>query len=218
MGLAQDPDELFDIYDAHANPTGAVKRRADVHKDGDWHRAIHVWVLGEDTDGPWIMFQRRGLGKDTWPGELDCTVGGHIGTGETIEDAYREIHEEIGITIAPDQLRYVGRRMAVSEEPGLHIDHEIQEVFFVRDDRPLLEYRPNQDELDSLVRLPLEPLLDLLSGDRASIVGFRRPATSDDITTLTLTRDGLKHPADNYFYRVAIAARNYLRGDRHVAV
>ena len=39
------PDELFDVLDAAGRPTGRAKRRADVHRDGDWHRALHCWVL-----------------------------------------------------------------------------------------------------------------------------------------------------------------------------
>ena len=43
---AQDPDEPFDVITADGKPTGRVKSRAEVHRDGDWHRAIHVWLAG----------------------------------------------------------------------------------------------------------------------------------------------------------------------------
>lgn len=33
--FAQDPDELFDGITENRLPTGVVKRRADVHRDGD---------------------------------------------------------------------------------------------------------------------------------------------------------------------------------------
>jgi isopentenyldiphosphate isomerase len=218
MTLAQNPDELFDVVDAGGASTGIVKRRGDVHRDGDWHRAIHVWVIGVDDAGPYIVFQRRSLDKDTWPGELDCTVGGHLGAGESTEDAYREVEEEIGIRLDPANLRWIGRRVAINEAPGLHIDHEIQDVFFLRDDRDLLAFQPNPHELDSLVKLPLDSLLDLLAGDREAISGVRRPSSASNVEPVTLTRDAIIHTTDGYFYRVAIAARNHLRGDRHVAV
>jgi isopentenyldiphosphate isomerase len=218
MILAQDPDELFDVVDAGGNLTGIVKRRGDVHRDGDWHRAIHVWVIGVDEAGPYIVFQRRSLDKDTWPGELDCTVGGHLGAGESTEDAYREVEEEIGIRVDPLSLRWIGRRVAINEVPGKHIDHEIQDVFFLRDDRDLLEFQPNPHELDSLVKLPLEDLLDLLAGDRKTISGVRRSSIISILETVMLNRDMIIHTTDGYFYRIAVAARNHLRGDRHVAV
>lgn len=31
----------------HPTPLNLRKERADVHRDGDWHRAVHVWL----TDG-----------------------------------------------------------------------------------------------------------------------------------------------------------------------
>ena len=63
MILAQDPDELFDVVDAGGNLTGIVKRRGDVHRDGDWHRAIHVWVIGVDDP--------HYYGCDDLPGALE---------------------------------------------------------------------------------------------------------------------------------------------------
>ena len=37
---AQDPGEPFDVITADGKPTGRVKSRAEVHRDGDWHRAF----------------------------------------------------------------------------------------------------------------------------------------------------------------------------------
>ncbi|MCC6315401.1 MAG: NUDIX domain-containing protein, partial [Thermomicrobiales bacterium] len=109
--LAQNPGELFDIVRADGSPTGLTKPRASVHRDGDWHRSVHVWVAGIDPDNePWLMFQQRGAGKDTWPGRLDATVGGHFGAGETLRDALREVREEIGVEPHFDLLRPLGVR------------------------------------------------------------------------------------------------------------
>ncbi|MEJ7838160.1 MAG: NUDIX domain-containing protein [Thermomicrobiales bacterium] len=218
MSLAQSPDELFDIVNAGGTPTGVVKRRGDVHRDGDWHRAIHVWVISERADGPTILCQQRSFAKDTWPGEFDVTVGGHLGSGEGLEDAYREVEEEIGIAVDPEQLVWIGRRIAINDEPGNYLDRELQDVFLLRDDRPLANYVPNRDELEGLIEVPLDHLLDLLSGDRESIVAARRPSTSDKIEPVILTLKSFRLTHDRYFYRVVIAARNHLRGDRHVAV
>ena len=49
---AQDPNEPFDVIRADGLPTGRVKARDAVHRDGDWHRAIHVWVAGFDETDP----------------------------------------------------------------------------------------------------------------------------------------------------------------------
>ena len=84
-----DPDELFDVCDTLGRPLGLRKCRADVHRDGDWHRSIHCWVAGQYADGtPYVVFQRRAENKDTSPGKLDATVGGHLAAGESWKTPY----------------------------------------------------------------------------------------------------------------------------------
>lgn len=215
--LPQDPDELFDIVDGNGRAKGLTKRRADVHRDGDWHRSIHVWIMGRADGEPFLIFQRRAAGKDTAPLMLDATVGGHLRAGETVVEALREIDEEIGIVPIFDRLRYAGTRRMVVDRPAVR-DFEIQDIYLLPDDRPLTEYRPLPVELAELVRLPLPPLLALLSGGRTVA-----PAVILDSATHEV-REGIIHTSefiptlDNYFFRVAVAAHNALRGDRYIAV
>src|SRR5690348_12391671 len=118
--LPQDPQELFDVVLADGTATGRMKARAYVHRDGDWHRAVHVWVAGIDRGVPFLLFQRRGLGKDIWPGRLDATVGGHFRAGEGLGQALREVEEEIGISVALPSLRRLGTHVSVHDaEPGI---------------------------------------------------------------------------------------------------
>ena len=37
--------EYLDILDENGNLTGEKKLRTEVHRDGDWHKAVHVWIL-----------------------------------------------------------------------------------------------------------------------------------------------------------------------------
>ena len=220
--IAQDPRERFDVVLADGTPTGRTKERVLVHRDGDWHRSVHVWIAGiggeDGGNEPFLLFQRRGFGKDTWPGRLDATVGGHFRAGEGLAEALREVEEEVGVAAAPAALRRLGTRVCVNEaEPGV-VDHELQEVFLLRDDRPLTGYRPHPAELAALVRFPLPALLAILAGEAAMVVGEAlAPGTADPIP-ITCAPDDFIPTVDRYFYRVAIAAAAALRGERHVAV
>ena len=129
-GSFSEPDELFDVCDSLGRPLGLRKRRADVHRDGHWHRSLHCWVVGQYEDGtPYMIFQRRSEAKDTSPGKLDATVGGHLAAGESVEDALRETQEEIGLELSMDDLLPLGVRQAASDvEPGVR-DYEVQYVF-----------------------------------------------------------------------------------------
>jgi isopentenyldiphosphate isomerase len=214
-GIAQDPDELFDVVTQDGEPTGITKRRADVHRDGDWHRAVHVWVYGDDDAGPFLLMNQRGRHKDTWPLALDATVGGHLGAGETVEDAYREIEEEIGITAPSDALYFIGRRARASDGhyQGV-IDREIQEIFLLRDDRPLHGYRPNAAELEGIVQVPLHHAIELFAGQVDRVRAKRLRA--DDLVVEDidiLYAELLILPDDDYFGQVARTVRRILDGD-----
>lgn len=219
---AQDPAELFDVVRADGTPTGEAKARAAVHRDGDWHRAVHVWVAGIDAGSggatPFLLVQRRGMEKDTWPGRFDATVGGHLRAGEEIGEALRESEEELGIAVELADLRFLGNRRAVNEaEAGIR-DREIQSVYLHRDDRPLIEYRPSPYELAALVKLPLLPLLAYLAGETEELTAESMAPAETEITRIAVARDDFIPTIDRYLYRVAIAVLLALRGETHVAV
>jgi isopentenyldiphosphate isomerase len=211
------PDELFDVLDGSGRPTGRAKRRADVHRDGDWHRALHCWVLDESDAAPHLLFQRRGAHKDTWPSRLDVTVGGHYAHGEALADVLREIEEEIGCPARLEDLIPLGVRIAVSErEDGIR-DREIQDVFLWRSARRFAEYRPQPVEVTALVRVTLEDALALLAGTVAHVEA--RALTPDGVMhDETVTAEALIPTLDRYFYRVAVAADLTVRGYPHVVV
>lgn len=217
--VAQDPDEPFDVVRADGTSTGLVKPRGQIHRDGDWHRALHVWVAGTDEAGaPFLMFQRRSPHKDTWPNRYDATVGGHYRAGETLAEAMREIEEEIGISPDGLALRPLGVRVCANEaEPGV-IDRELQDVFLLRDDRPLEAYRPYPIELAALVRFPLDALIPFLASEADAVQGISIAASATRAEPVLACIDDFIPAVDRYFLRVAIAARNTLRGDRYVAI
>jgi isopentenyldiphosphate isomerase len=191
----------------------------EVHRDGDWHRAIHVWVAGVDEGGAsFLVVQRRSPRKDTWPNRFDATVGGHYRAGETLSDTLREVEEEIGIAPDSHHLRTLGVRVCANEaQPGI-IDREIQDLFLLHDDRPLEDFRPNPAELAALVRFPLETLVPFLAGDTTEICGEAIAPGATRAEPITAGRDDFIPTVDRYFLRIALAAQQVLRGEQYVAV
>jgi isopentenyldiphosphate isomerase len=57
------------------------KFRGEVHRDGDYHRAVHVWIYSESTQE--LLLQRRADCKDSWPGQWDISSAGHISAGDS---------------------------------------------------------------------------------------------------------------------------------------
>jgi isopentenyldiphosphate isomerase len=215
---AQDLAELFDVLSADGTPKGYAKKRGEVHRDGDWHGSIHVWVYGVERAGPYLAFQRRGRFKDTLPLKLDATVGGHLRAGEAVEQTLREVQEEIGRAVTLPELLPVGVRLGVSEDvPGI-IDREIQHVYLWRVDEPLSTFAPNPDELESLIQLRLEDVLAIFGDGIVAADALELKAGSAILTPTLITRSEFADGIDRYPYRVAIAAMNALRGDRYVSI
>lgn len=215
---AQDPSELFDVLSADGRNTGITRKRADVHRDGDWHAALHIWIYGLEQDEPFLMFQRRGRFKDTKPRKLDATVGGHVRAGETIEESLREVTEEIGRSVTMPELRFLGVRIGINEEePGI-VDRELQYVYLWRLDDSLAMFTPNTDELESLIRLPLDDVLAIFGEGIVAADGIELKAGSAILTPVLVTRSEFVSGIDRYPFRVAIAVHNALRGDRYIAI
>ncbi|HEX2282983.1 MAG TPA: NUDIX domain-containing protein, partial [Thermomicrobiales bacterium] len=179
-------DELFDILDANGTPIGQVKSRGLVHRDGDWHRGLHVWVYGFNPHGvPFMLFQRRSMSKDTWPGMLDVAVGGHFSAGETLDETLRETEEEIGLKAAAADLTLLGRRFI--EDIGDHyIDRELDEIYALRCDQPLHAYRMHPDEVDGLVTITLDDLHALFHESRHQVPA-RQLLRHQHETTITVS-------------------------------
>lgn len=91
-------DELFDVLTAAGEPTERKKRRGDIHRDGDWHASVHIWVARRRLGGMEFLLQKRAEDKDSFPGCWDAATTGHIDAGEDpISAAIRELGEEIGV-------------------------------------------------------------------------------------------------------------------------
>lgn len=151
-GVGQDPDEAFDVLDDEGVRTGAVKPRHAVHRDGDWHAAIHLWIV-DDEDR--LLVQRRSPYKDLAPGKLDVTVGGHLLAGEHWPSALREVEEEIGHALEVGDVRQLGRFRSERVFPDA-IDREFQEVLVARVPGPIRQYRLEPNEVQALYAIPIE--------------------------------------------------------------
>jgi hypothetical protein len=51
------PGDDFDIFRDGPMPTGETKPRALVHRDADWHRSVHVWLIDRATQK--VALQKR---------------------------------------------------------------------------------------------------------------------------------------------------------------
>ncbi|MBD3184090.1 NUDIX domain-containing protein [Candidatus Poribacteria bacterium] len=96
--MSDKTEEYFDIVDENDNVIGKASR-SQCHGDNSLaHRVVHVLVFNSKGQ---LFLQKRSKNKFIQPGKWDTSVGGHLDSGETYDQAVkREMKEELGI-IAP---------------------------------------------------------------------------------------------------------------------
>ncbi|KAJ9467422.1 Nudix hydrolase 3 [Diplonema papillatum] len=109
QSLGQNANELFRLCNAPEGVAGGdpvlreeYKERWKVHRDGDWHRSVHLWLIGNGGPGAGggaeVLLQKRSEHKDTNPGKLDVSCAGHVEGDDSIEHTVqKELHEELGL-------------------------------------------------------------------------------------------------------------------------
>jgi isopentenyl-diphosphate Delta-isomerase len=149
--------EMIDVVNEDGVPTGRAKPRAFIHRDGDWHRTVHVWVANARGE---ILFQKRSLTKESFPGAWDVSAAGHIESGETsAHAAAKELREELGIDVPPHDLRLLFTIKSASiQNEGTFIDNEISDVYIVRLDIDINEIRPQESEVSGVRFVPCAEL------------------------------------------------------------
>jgi isopentenyl-diphosphate Delta-isomerase len=144
--------EAFEVLDAEGRPTGVTAPRDQVHAEGLWHAAVHVWIL---TPEGAVIVQRRSVKKDLAGGLIDVSVGGHLRPGETWLQGLREAEEELGLVLGPADVEHLGRYRSERRYPDGRLDREFQDEVVVVVDQPLEDYNLRCDEVQVIYEVPL---------------------------------------------------------------
>lgn len=159
--------EYFDILDHFGNKTGAVKLRSQVHKDGDWHKAVHVWLV--DKDGK-LLIQQRSASKDINPWRWTSSCAGHVDIGEaSVETAIRETKEELGINVSKEQLEYIGTMKRYHSANNSFNDQEIIDLFLVVVDFETIPLKKQDEEVNKLAFYDYNKLREDILNDHSPL-------------------------------------------------
>ncbi len=102
-------DEFLNIIDSEDRITSKSKPRCLVHRDGDLHPTVHVWIIKRMDMGIYVLLQKSAACKDTHPGCYDVSAAGHVSQGGEFRDsAVRELEEELGIHCSPEKFDFMG--------------------------------------------------------------------------------------------------------------
>ncbi|XP_015895813.3 nudix hydrolase 3 isoform X1 [Ziziphus jujuba] len=166
--------EHLDVLTEIGQKTGVSKPRGDVHRDGDYHRSVHVWIFAENTQE--LLLQRRADCKDSWAGLWDISSAGHISADDTsLVTARRELQEELGLILPRDAFEkiFVFLQECVIND-GTYINNEFNDVYLVTtlDPIPLEAFTLQETEVSAVKYISYKEYRSLLAKEDPEYVPY----------------------------------------------
>lgn len=125
-------DEFLNLIDDTAHLTHESKPRSLVHRDGDLHPAVHVWIIRRKDQGIFVLLQKRAHEKKISPDCYDVSAAGHLSQGDEFRKAaVRETAEELGLKIHGSDLEHIGLIESRYKEGDIN-DNELRCVYLYR--------------------------------------------------------------------------------------
>jgi len=151
--------EYFDILNPDGTKTGQSRDRDLVHRDGDWHACVHVWIYDPQTKK--VLLQLRHPQKDSYPRHFDVSCAGHLSAGdEPLECAQRELEEELGLRdVHMEHITTIPQRHVTNN--GAFIDNEYAHCYVIRQSIDVNTLTLQETEVSGVSWIPLERLCEL---------------------------------------------------------
>lgn len=158
--MNEDKKEYFDILDENGNKTGKIKLRSEVHRDGDWHKAVHIWIMNNKRE---VLLQRRSATVDSSPNMIDLSCGGHLSAGEdSISAAKRELKEELGLNVESDELKYIETVKSTYNPNPTHMNNEFSDIYILKINKTIDELIFQKEEVAEIFYVPYKEFKNMV--------------------------------------------------------
>lgn len=159
--------ELLDILQEDGSKTGIVRERGVAHREGSLHPTAHSWIVRPNEGGRYdVLLQKRSRNKDAYPGCYDISSAGHVGTGDSyLETAVRELEEELGLNINPQDLETVGIHRGKANQifHGKPFkDNEISQVYVYRKLVDIENLKLQESEVEEVIWMDYDSCLQMV--------------------------------------------------------
>lgn len=160
--------EYFDLLDEKGNKTGKIKLRSEVHRDGDWHKAVHIWIINNKGD---VLLQRRCATKDSNPNMLDISSAGHLSAGDdSLSGAIRELKEELNLDVDKGELQFIKTLKRSSKYTSTFINNEFDDLYILRTDKTINDMKFQEDEISEIFFVPYKKFKEMVNNKQPDLL------------------------------------------------
>jgi len=143
-----------------------------IHRDGDWHRSVHIWILNSEKGE--VLIQKRSKQKDSYAGLWDIGCAGHISAGDSsIITVQKELSEELGVSIDEKDpaLQFVfSYKSCSTTHGGKFINNEYADVYIVEKNIDTKSMILQQSEVELVKYISLQEYFTVLMEGNSSYV------------------------------------------------
>lgn len=148
-------EEMLDVLNEDGTPAGRTVSREEAHREGILHGTSQIFIYRVKNGRVQILLQRRSQEKDSFPGKLDISSAGHIPAGMSpLENAVKELKEELGLTVNADQLKFafIHRSEGINTFHGqIFNDRQISHVYTMECDMEEEDFKLQKSELSEVI-------------------------------------------------------------------
>ena len=123
------PMELFDILNPDGSKSGIVRERGVAHREGSLHGTVHMWIVRPNEAG----------------GPLPAAV--------------REMEEELGLRVRPEELTFIGVHRGAFEAEfygRMFRDNELSYVYLYTGPADVADLKLQEEEVESVLWMDYE--------------------------------------------------------------
>lgn len=163
-------EEYFDLLDENGNKTGKTKLRSEVHRDGDWHKAVHIWIINDRGE---ILLQRRCATKDSNPNMLDISSAGHLSAGdESLSGAIRELKEELNLSVKAEELQFIKTLKKSTKYTATFINNEFDDLYILRTNKKIEDMKFQEEEISEIFFVPYKKFKEMVKNKQADLLMY----------------------------------------------
>ncbi|HRI77041.1 MAG TPA: NUDIX domain-containing protein [Alphaproteobacteria bacterium] len=209
--------ETIDVFDELYNPLNPPTASIDeVHRKGLWHQTFACWIFHPQRRT--VLLQQRGPRNRIDPGSFDASASGHLSVGETPQQGFREVEEELGLFVPDEKRHYLGKFLNIATR-GDYINREFCHIFLAESLATPDTLTLQRGEVSGIYAAPIDEAIALFSGD---IKKFTAQGRAWDVNAYTKAVQDISIPLMcnwqercgtlRYYLKVMQAAQSLLNG------